>query len=63
MENGKDAANAPQIFDDSASPSVQIFGEDDVAEPSVASSKSTSRLHSLGDGHDHAAPGDRGIGQ
>jgi len=58
MGTGKDAGNAPQIFDDSASPSVQIFGEDDGAEPSVATS-----LHSLADGHDHAAPGDRGIGQ
>jgi len=58
MGDGKDAGNSPQIFDDSASPSVQIFGEDDGAEPSVATS-----LHSLADGHDHAAPGDRGIGQ
>ena len=63
MGDGKDAGNSPQIFDDSASPSVQIFGEDDGAEPSVASSKPTASLHSLADGHDHAAPGDRGIGQ
>ena len=45
MENKKEA-------DDSASPSVQVFGEDDGAEPSGASSKPT-RLHRLNDGHDH----------
>ena len=70
MENTKEAGNAPQIFDDPASPSVQVFGEDDGAEPSGASSKPTM-LHRLNDGLDHAAhdhphalkPGDRGIGQ
>ena len=51
MENKKEA-------DDSASPSVQVFGEDDGAEPSGASSKPT-RLHRLNDGHDHTVNHDR----
>ena len=56
MDNGKDAGNSPQIFDDSASPSVQIFGEqEDDASPSEASSKPE---HSLDDGHDHGVHSD-----